>query len=77
MKIRILTDGAIFTGKDAEDIVDQMNRSQFTPNSSIQEYMHAVKRRISGLYGKNVSTDSVGDFMKSLEDIRFIEFIEK
>jgi hypothetical protein len=51
MKIRILTDGKTFAGNTAEDVIQNMNYSQFTPCNSIQEYMDAVKGRIRAIYG--------------------------
>ncbi len=77
IKIKILTDGTVFTGNTPEDIVKRMNLYQFTPNESLQQYMEEVKKRAGWMYGAQISTDSFDDFLQSMEKAKLIKIIEQ
>lgn len=61
------TEGTVFEGRDAKEVVSQMRRDQWAAPALKAEYMAEVSDRVEQITGGDIRDDNAEAFLTSLE----------
>lgn len=70
-----LSDGTLFEGASATDIVSQLKLDDWTAHSSERAYKRNMARRVRNFHGVRISYRTDEEFLQELTRVGFIKFL--